>query len=58
MLSISVFELADLVSRFRNIDFSKVSKTEAITFMKGEMMHLPESEREVIAEHAYSEQCK
>ena len=47
MFSINVFQLADLVKRFRNVDFSSVNKQQAIEWMRGEMLHFPEDERDV-----------
>ena len=55
MSSINVFQLAELAQRFRNVDFSGVSKQQAIEWMRGEMLYLPENEREVIANKAWNE---
>ena len=55
MLSINAFQLADLVQRFRNVDFSEVTQQQAIQWMHSQMLHLPVDERDVIASEAWRE---
>ena len=55
MFSINVFQLADLVQKFRNTDFSEVTQKQAIEWMHEQMMHLPVDERDTIASEAWKE---
>lgn len=55
MLSINAFELADLVQKFRSVSFSSVTESQAKAWMRGEMMLLPEDERDLIADEAWKE---